>query len=276
MSGDTLRCEDVTVCYGRTPAVHHLTAELACGTMVALMGPNGAGKSTLLRAILGWQRLTTGRITVAGMPASAAQHRIGYLPQRTMVDWDFPVSVRDVVDMGLFQRRGPFAAVTSDDQRVVDGALEEMGLTHLQDRHIAALSGGQQQRTLLARTVVSGADIVLLDEPFIGLDPVSVADLIRRLHTWAAQGRLVIAAIHDIGLARLHFHQALLLKTHVIAAGPVADALNDRHLAAAYGPDYAFLLGSSAIPPTPDPAEPAPVGAVIHDHATHHAAQHKH
>lgn len=246
MTRDALRCEDVTVCYGRTPAVHHLTVDLTCGTLVALMGPNGAGKSTLLRAILGWQRLTTGRITIGGIPASRAQHRVGYLPQRTVIDWDFPVSVRDVVEMGLYQRRGPFAACTLDDRRAVDGALEEMGLTALQDRHLATLSGGQQQRTLLARTVVSGADIVLLDEPFIGLDPVSVADLIHRLHIWAQQGRLVIAALHDISLARLHFDQALLLKTHVIAAGRVAETLDDRHLAAAYGPAFAFLLAATA------------------------------
>jgi ABC-type Mn2+/Zn2+ transport system ATPase subunit len=238
MSGDLLSLEDVTVCYGRTPAVHHLSAELRCGTLVALMGPNGAGKSTLLRAILGWQPLATGRISVAGAPIARVRSRIGYLPQRSLVDWDFPVSVREVVEMGRFSRRGAFTAFGAEDAQAVDGALAEMGLSPLQGRHIAALSGGKQQRTLLARALSSGADIVLLDEPFVGLDAVSTADLVARLQVWAAQGRLVIAALHDFDLARRHFHQALLIRTHLISSGPVAEALSERHLAEAYGPAY--------------------------------------
>jgi ABC-type Mn2+/Zn2+ transport system ATPase subunit len=238
MSADILRCDDVTVCYGRTPAVHHLSAELRCGTLVALMGPNGAGKSTLLRAMLGWQALATGRITIAGAALARARSRIGYLPQRSLVDWDFPLRVRDVVEMGRFPRRGAFAAFGAEDAQLIDGALAEMGLSAVQDRHIAALSGGQQQRTLLARALSSGADIVLLDEPFVGLDAVSTADLVARLQAWAGQGRLVIAAMHDIDLARRHFHQALLIRTHLIACGPVAEALSARHLAEAYGPAY--------------------------------------
>jgi len=248
MSGDILSLEDVTVCHGRTPAVHHLNAALRCGTLVALMGPNGAGKSTLLRAILGWQPLATGRITVAGAPVARARSRIGYLPQRSLIDWDFPVSVREVVEMGRFPRRGAFAAFGRADAQAVDDALAEMGLSGLQQRHIAALSGGQQQRTLLARALSSGADIVLLDEPFVGLDAVSTSDLVARLQAWAAQGRLVIAALHDIDLARRHFHQALLIRTHLIASGPVAVALSERHLAEAYGPAY-----------HPDPAPSAAV-----------------
>ncbi len=238
MNSDLLSFEDVTVCYGRTPAVHHLSAALRGGTLVALMGPNGAGKSTLLRAILGWQPLATGRITVAGAPIAQARSRLGYLPQRPLVDWDFPVSVREVVEMGRFQRRGAWPAFAREDVQAVDGALKEMGLGALQDRHIAALSGGQQQRTLLARALSSGADIVLLDEPFVGLDAVSSHDLVARLQAWAGQGRLVIAALHDVELARRHFHQALLIRTHLIASGPVDEALSARNLSAAYGASY--------------------------------------
>jgi ABC-type Mn2+/Zn2+ transport system ATPase subunit len=266
MSGDGLRFEDVTVCYGRTPAVHHLSADLHLGSLVALMGPNGAGKSTLLRALLGWQRVTTGRITVAGVPCAQAQHRIGYLPQRTAIDWDFPVTVRDVVEMGCYPRRGACAAFTPEDLEAVEAALVDMGLTDLQDRPIAALSGGQQQRTLLARIVVSGADIVALDEPFVGLDPESVADLIRRLQTWVAQGRLVIVALHDIALARRYFQQALLLKTHLVASGPVARALDDRHLAQAFGPAGSVDADAHAdAARTHDPLH-VPVASARHEH----------
>jgi len=257
MSPAIVHFDDVTVCYGRRPAIHHLTASWPAGSMVALMGPNGAGKSTLLRALLGWQPLATGRITIAGSPVADARPRIGYLPQRTLVDWDFPVSVRTVVEMGRFPRRGAFHAFTAADSQAVDAALDEMGLTQVQDRQLAVLSGGQQQRTLLARTLSSGADIVLLDEPFVGLDPASVADLIHRLRTWAGQGRLVVAALHDIALARRCFDQALLIRTHLIAAGPIAEALDDHHLAEAYGSDYA----------TPH-ADSAAEGA-LHDHGDH-------
>jgi ABC-type Mn2+/Zn2+ transport system ATPase subunit len=253
MNGDLLSFEDVTVCYARTPAVHHLGAALRCGTLVALMGPNGAGKSTLLRAILGWQPLSTGRITLAGAPIARARSRLGYLPQRSLIDWDFPVSVREVVEMGRFPRRGAFAAFGREDALAVDGALAEMGLSALQDRHIAALSGGQQQRTLLARALSSGADIVLLDEPFVGLDAVSSADLMARLQAWAGQGRLVIAALHDVELARRHFDQALLIRTHLIASGPVAEALSERNLAEAYGPAYHPGLPAAAAAPGAEP-----------------------
>ena len=117
MSRDLLRFDDVTVCYGKTPAVHHLTSEVACGTLAALMGPNGAGKSTLLRAILGWHRLTTGSITLGGAPCARARQRIGYLPQRAAVDWDFPVTVREVVAMGAVARAGRAARPSQEAPR---------------------------------------------------------------------------------------------------------------------------------------------------------------
>ncbi len=235
---DVLRFDDVTVCYGPTPAVHHLTAELPCGSLVALMGPNGAGKSTLLRTILGWHRLTTGSITIGGQPCRKARRRIGYLPQRAAVDWDFPVTVRDVVAMGRYQVLGPFRGFRREDHAVVDAAIAEMGLEWLADRQIAALSGGQQQRTFLARAVASGADIFLLDEPFAGLDPSSTADLVRRLQAWAKAGRLVVTVVHDIELARRFFPQALLVRASLIAAGATADVLAERNLAKAYGASH--------------------------------------
>ncbi len=238
MSDALLALEDVTVCYGRTPAVHHLDAQLRAGTLVALVGPNGAGKSTLLRAILGWHALATGRITIAGASVAHARQRLGYLPQRAQLDWDFPLCVREVVELGRYPRRGPFAAFQRADAQAVDDALKEMGLLALQDRHIAALSGGQQQRTLLARALCGGADIMLLDEPFVGLDAVSTAEVLAHLQAWTAQGRLVIAALHDIALARRHFHHALLIRTHLIASGPPEHALSTGNLAAAFGPAY--------------------------------------
>jgi ABC-type Mn2+/Zn2+ transport system ATPase subunit len=236
---DTLCFDDVTVCYGPTPAVHHLSTTLPCGSLVALMGPNGAGKSTLLRAILGWHRLTTGKITLGGQPCHHARRRIGYLPQRTAVDWDFPVTVRDVVAMGRYQVRGPFQRFRKEDHALVDAAIQEMGLEWLADRQIAALSGGQQQRTFLARAVASGADVFLLDEPFAGLDPNSTADLVRRLQAWSKAGRLVVTVVHDVPLAQKYFPQVVLIRSHLIAAGACHEVLNQRNLAKAFGASYA-------------------------------------
>jgi manganese/zinc/iron transport system ATP- binding protein len=255
MPNDVLRFDDVTVCYGATPAVHHLSAEMPCGSLVALMGPNGAGKSTLLRTILGWHRLTTGAITIGGVPCRKARQRIGYLPQRAAVDWDFPVTVRDVVAMGRYQVLGPFRGFRKEDHAAVDAAISEMGLEWLADRQIAALSGGQQQRTFLARAVASGADIFLLDEPFAGLDPSSTADLVRRLQTWAKAGRLVVTVVHDLDLARRYFPQALLVRASLIAAGATSEVLSDRNLARAYGASYAAERSVAAVPkPAPIPA----------------------
>jgi ABC-type Mn2+/Zn2+ transport system ATPase subunit len=235
MTDDTLHLDDVTVCYGPDPAVHHLTAHVPRGRLTALMGPNGAGKSTLLRAILGWHPLTTGTIAIGSIAVAAARGRIGYLPQRTAVDWDFPITVREVVAMGRYRGCGAFRGFIAEDRRAVDSALDELGLTRLADRQIGTLSGGQQQRAVLARAVATGADLFLLDEPFTGLDPAATADLARRLRAWCEQGRLVLAVVHDVVLARTWFEHALLIRTHLVAAGPVTEALADRRLAEAYG-----------------------------------------
>jgi manganese/zinc/iron transport system ATP- binding protein len=235
---DQLCFDDVTVCYGPKPAVHHVSATIPCGSLVALMGPNGAGKSTLLRTILGWHRLTTGRITLGGTPTVKIRRRIGYLPQRTSVDWDFPITVRDVVAMGRYQVLGPFRRFSAVDHDIVNRALQEMDMAWLAERQIAELSGGQQQRVFLARAVASGADVFLLDEPFAGLDPSSTADLVRRLQYWANHGRLVITVVHDIPLARQYFPQTLLIRGQLIAMGTTADVLSEKNLAVAYGASY--------------------------------------
>jgi ABC-type Mn2+/Zn2+ transport system ATPase subunit len=232
---DSLAFRNCTVCYGTTPAVHHLSAELPPGSLTGIIGRNGAGKSTLLRAVLGWLPLTTGAITLGDAAAADARERLHYLPQRSQIDWDFPVTVREVVAMGRHGRVGALRRFSADDQRAVDAALRELGLEALQRRQINALSGGQQQRTLLARAVASGADVFLLDEPFAALDPSAAGDLARRLRTWADQGRLVVAVAHELDLVRAHATHVLVMNNHLIAAGPVAEAMTDAHLAVAFG-----------------------------------------
>jgi manganese/zinc/iron transport system ATP- binding protein len=230
-----LRFDNVTVCYGNVPAVHHVDLTVEQGSLVALMGPNGAGKSTLLRAVLGWHPLSTGSITLDGAPCHQLRHRIHHLPQRSAIDWDFPLTVADVVAMGRFQQLGSFRGFSVMDRDAVHAALDEMGLGSLASRPLRALSGGQQQRVLLARALASGADVFLLDEPFSGLDLSATDDVARRLETWASQRRIVIAVMHDVDLVREHFSHAILLRTHVLAHGRAREILDGEHLAAAFG-----------------------------------------
>ena len=222
---DIIRLNNVTVRYGACLALDRVTANLMCGSHTAVLGPNGAGKSTLLRAILGWMPLSEGEIRIGDSHPHHALPRLAYLPQRLEIDWDFPITVREVVAQGRYPALGQFRRFSREDHERVDGAMEEMGLTDLRGRQIRALSGGQQQRVFLARALAQGADIFLLDEPFSSLDPAASEELGARLKAWEGQGRTVIAVLHDVGLARLIFPSTLLLTTRLVANGPTVELL---------------------------------------------------
>jgi len=167
-SHNIIRLRDVTVCYGRVAALRGLTVDIPCGSLTAVVGPNGAGKSTLLRAILGWLPLTAGEIRIGDAHPQHALPRLAYLPQRHVIDWDFPITVREVVEQGRYPAVRVFRRLGRHDHELVDRALAELDLTALADRQIHRLSGGQQQRVFLARALAQGADIFLLDEPLTG------------------------------------------------------------------------------------------------------------
>lgn len=233
-SHDIFRLRDVSVHYGRRLALDHLTVQIPCGGLVALAGPNGAGKSTLLKALLGWVPLSTGEIRLGDDHPRHLYPRLAYLPQRPEIDWDFPITVGDVVAQGRWPALGLFRRFRAVDRERVQQALDELELTNLAGEQIRRLSGGQQQRMLLARAVAQGADIFLLDEPFNSLDAAATAELLRRLLRWSAQGRTVIAAVHDLTLARANFGHAVLLDTRLVAAGPSAEVLTDANVERAY------------------------------------------
>jgi manganese/zinc/iron transport system ATP- binding protein len=235
MSHTLLRCDDLTICYRRQPAVHHLSVSLSCGSFVGVVGPNGAGKSTWLHGLLGWLPWTTGSVTIADQPVSRALRRMTYLPQRRVSDMDFPITVETVVAMGRYQHRGLMSGFTDADRQAISQAIAEMGLENLRQRPLAQLSGGQQQRVFLARALATGADILLLDEPLAGLDAPTACDLLERLRRWAEQDRLVIAVIHDLEAVRRWCTQVVLMNRHLIAAGPPAEALTDHFVNVAYG-----------------------------------------
>jgi manganese/zinc/iron transport system ATP- binding protein len=229
-----LRFADVTVRHGSVTALDHVSANIVCGSLTAILGPNGAGKSTLLRSILGWHPLTSGEIRIGDHHTHHQLPRLAYLPQRHVIDWDFPITVRAVVEQGRYPALGLFSRFSKNDHAAVDRALDELDIAALAARQISQLSGGQQQRVFLARALAQGADIFLLDEPFAGLDLHATEELAHILRAWQAQGRTVLAVVHDLTLAREHFVNAVLLNTRLIAAGEIASTLTPSNIDLAY------------------------------------------
>lgn len=220
----------VTAGYGSDPALENISLEAECGSTLALIGPNGAGKSTLLNALAGLLSPWSGEILWNGAPLAEHRHEIAYLPQRSEVNWQFPITVRQLVEMGRYPAVGMWKAMHPHDRDIVDKALCTLELQDLQNRQIGALSGGQQQRCFLARALAQEAHILLLDEPFTGLDVPGTAALAALLRSLAAEGRLVIASHHDLSTASQIFDRALLLRRHLIATGPTAKVLTPEHL----------------------------------------------
>ena len=229
-----LQLHGVTAGYGAEPALRDISFEAACGSTLALIGPNGAGKSTLLNVLAGLLTPWSGDILWNDAPLTRHRREIAYLPQRSEVNWQFPITVRQLVEMGRYPSVGIWRALRPHDHEIVDKALHTLGLDELQNRQIGALSGGQQQRCFLARALAQEAHILLLDEPFTGLDVPGTESLAALLRSLAAEGRLVIASHHDLATAPQIFDRALLLRGKLIAAGPAADVLTPANLALAF------------------------------------------
>ena len=226
MSAQAVRVIDVTVTHQRHPAVHHLSGELAMGSLTAVIGPNGAGKSSLLDALAGRLTLSSGRIEIA--PALAG--RVAYLPQQSQIDRSFPIGVLDLVALGHWPRRGAFGAVDAPLRERAREALASVGLTGFEQRRIGELSVGQFQRVLFARVLLQDAQLILLDEPFNAIDARTSADLLAVVRRWHGEARTVVAVLHDMELVREHFPQALLLAREPVAWGPTAQVLRAENL----------------------------------------------
>lgn len=220
---------DLTLGYGRHPAVHHVSGEVAQGELLALVGPNGAGKSTLLKGIMGELKPLGGAIDLSGLT-----HRdIAYLPQQIDIDRSFPISVFDCVAMGLWREIGIWRGLDAAAKREVANSLSTLGILDLANRPIGALSGGQFQRVLFARLLLQDCRLILLDEPFRAVDAKTVAHLIALIERWHEEGRTVIAALHDIEQIRAHFDKTLLLARELVAWGDTKTVLTPENLAKA-------------------------------------------
>ncbi|WP_411826151.1 metal ABC transporter ATP-binding protein [Luteolibacter sp. AS25] len=234
-TGHQLRVDSLTVRYADTVALESVDMRTRCGRCVALVGPNGAGKSTLMKSLAGLIKPDSGGITWRGNPLSRSTAEIAYLAQRSQVDWHFPLTVRGLVEMGRFPHLGWWRRFRRVDHEVVDNALELMKLMDLAKRQISALSGGQQQRAFVARALAQEAHVLLLDEPFTGLDRPSQELLTELLGLLAKGGRLILAAHHDLASVPDIFDEVLLLKRKSVAFGPVAEVFNEKNLNECFG-----------------------------------------
>ena len=215
----TFVLRDLTLGYEQHPAVHHLSIAVAAGSLVAVVGPNGAGKSTLIKALAGRLR------PIGGWIDGLETHRVAWLPQQSGIDRSFPIAVQDMVMLGLWHEVGALGRYTAAHRQACHDALAEVGLLGFERRGIDTLSGGQLQRALFARLVLQDAPVVLLDEPFAAIDQRTTNDLLALLHRWQAQGKTVVAVLHDLAQVRAHFPQTLLLAREPIAWGPTANVL---------------------------------------------------
>jgi zinc/manganese transport system ATP-binding protein len=215
-----VRLDNLTIGYDRGPAVTGLSGVFAAGALTAVVGPNGSGKSTLLKALAGHVRPLGGRIDRGGLKSAD----IAYLPQAHGLDLQFPLSLGDLVGFGLIGRRGLFGGYAREDRARVARAMAAAGLTGLEGRPIGSVSGGQLQRALFARVMVQDARLVLLDEPFNGIDARAAEDLAQLMAGWPAQGRTVIAVLHDLDLVRRLCPYTLLLAHEAVAWGPTQEA----------------------------------------------------
>lgn len=218
-SPPTIALRNITLGYEQHPAVHHLSITIDPGSLVAVVGPNGAGKSTLVKALAGQLR------PIEGWVEGLEHHRVAWLPQHSGVDRSFPISVQELVMLGLWHEVGALGRFTSAHRSACHRALAAVGLLGFEQRSIDTLSGGQMQRALFARLILQDAPVVLLDEPFAAVDQRTTDDLLALLHRWHAQGRTVVAVLHDLSQVRAHFPQTLLLAREPVAWGATAEVL---------------------------------------------------
>ena len=227
--------QDLSVHYSFSPVLWDVSFTLPKGVLVGIMGPNGAGKSTLMKALLGLVPSTGSIALLEKRDFNQIQHKIAYVPQKEQVDWEFPITVRDLVAMGAYPKKGIFKRLLTQDYEAIDAAIDLMGLRKLESRQISELSGGQQQRAFLARALVQNADIYFLDEPFAGVDVMSEKIIVSVLKKLEKEGKTILVVHHDLAVCREYFSWLILLNTRLVAVGPVDEVFSQQNLRLTYG-----------------------------------------
>jgi manganese/zinc/iron transport system ATP- binding protein len=236
-----LHVEDLTVSYQGKPVLWDVDVDVPPGVMAAVVGPNGAGKSTFVKAVLGLVTPTAGHVRLFGAPYDRMRRRVGYVPQRTAVDWDFPTTALDVVQMGRYGHLGWFRRPGRREREMALEALDRVGIADLAQRQISQLSGGQQQRVFLARALVQDARLYLLDEPMAGVDAPTERAVVELLQALRDAGRTLVVVHHDLQTVRDYFDWLIVLNVRVIDQGPVDRVYTAANLRRAYGGQIALI-----------------------------------
>ena len=224
---NAIEIRNLTVAYGENIALENLNLDVETGSLMALVGPNGAGKSTLIKTILRFLKQITGEIKINAKT-------LAYVPQRNSVDWDFPTTLFDVVEMGCYGRVRLFKRVSKEEKQKVLKAIEQVGMLDFKDRQISELSGGQQQRAFIARALVQEADIYLMDEPFQGVDSTTEKSIVDILKKLKSEGKTLIVVHHDLQTVPTYFETVTFINKSVIASGKIKEVFTQENIDMAY------------------------------------------
>lgn len=230
-----LEIHDLTVTYHKRPVLYGIDLAVSPGRLIGILGPNGAGKSTLIKAVMGLLKPASGWVKIFGHPYAEQCHRVGYVPQRESVDWDFPVNVMDVVLMGRYGKAGLFRRPSKHDREVAADALDKVKMLPYARRQIGNLSGGQQQRVFLARALAQESDLYLMDEPFVGVDAATEAAIIEILRELKSRGKTLLVVHHDLPSAKAYFDDLILLNMRLVAFGATSEVFTPEMLQTTYG-----------------------------------------
>jgi len=242
-----LELRGVSAGYDGRLVLHDVSFQVPHGARVAVVGPNGAGKSTLFKVLVGLLPTRSGEVLIHGLPLGAHQDCVAYVPQRNDIDWRFPVTVSDVVMMGRFGHLGRLRQASRHDREIVRHCLEQMRIANLAGRSIGELSGGQQQRVFLARALAQEPHILLMDEPFTGVDAATQEATLALLDDLQARQVTAMISTHDLNLAASRFEQVLLLNHQVVAYGRVADVITPQALGQAFSGQVLMLPNGMAL-----------------------------
>jgi manganese/zinc/iron transport system ATP- binding protein len=237
----SIEVHELTVNYDKTAVLWDINFTLPLQKIIGILGPNGAGKSTLLKALLGLTETLTGTTTFLNRPLKEVRQKVAYVPQRSSVDWDFPITAFELVMMGRFGKLGILKWASQSDYRAAQEALKAVEMEDFADRQISQLSGGQQQRLFIARALLQDADIYLMDEPFASIDIATEKALMHIFKTLKEKGKTLLIVHHDLQTVPLYFDWTVLLNTCLIAAGPTSEVFNPDNLSRAFGQNSALL-----------------------------------
>lgn len=241
MNTPALKVHQLTVNYDKTPVLWDISLEVPSGKLVGVIGPNGAGKSTFIKTALGLVQPISGKIEFFGQLLKEVRQRVAYVPQRESVDWDFPITVRDLVLMGRYGRLGVFKWPRQADYAAADHYLEVVGMAQYKERQISQLSGGQQQRVFIARALLQEADVYFMDEPFAGVDLATEKVLMNVLRKLKDEGKTVFVVHHDLNNVEDYFDWVVMLNMRLIACGSVQQVFNPDTLNETYGKSYSLF-----------------------------------